>query len=134
MLQLKFKPELHYFDTCREFAEAFRLTGEDLVLTNRYIYEPFFGPLNLPVHVVCQEEFGSGEPTDVMVNAILRVMEKRPCRRIIAVGGGTVLDIAKVLAVAVPVSWWMICMPIWAISRRGAHWFLCLPPAVQAVR
>lgn len=100
MLQLKFKPELHYFDTCREFAEAFRLTGEDLVLTNRYIYEPFFGPLNLPVHVVCQEEFGSGEPTDVMVNAILRVMEKRPCRRIIAVGGGTVLDIAKVLAVA----------------------------------
>lgn len=100
MLQLQFKPELHYFDTCREFVEQFRLTGEDLILTNKYIYEPFFGPLHLPVMTLYQEEFGAGEPTDVMVNAMLDVMENRPVRRVIAVGGGTIIDIAKVLAVA----------------------------------
>ncbi|WP_418765713.1 4-hydroxybutyrate dehydrogenase [Mailhella sp.] len=100
MLQLLFKPELHYFDTCREFAERFRITADDLVLTNKYIYEPFFGPLDLPAMTLYQEEFGSGEPSDVMVNAILEAMETKAVRRVIAVGGGTIIDIAKVLAVA----------------------------------
>ena len=100
MLQLKFKPELHYFDTCRAFNDAFHLTEEDIILTNRYIYDPFFGSLGTSAHVVYQEDFGAGEPTDVMVNAILRAIDHLPCRRMIAIGGGTVIDIAKVLAVA----------------------------------
>ena len=100
MLQLQFKPELHYFDTCREFAEQFRITADDVVLSNRYIYEPFFGHLNRPARVIHQEEFGAGEPTDVMVDAILERMEGFGKGRIIAIGGGTVIDIAKVLAVA----------------------------------
>ena len=102
MLQLKFKPELYYFDTCREFAEAFQLTQDDLVLTNSYIYAPFFGELALPVQILEQEKFGGGEPTDVMVNALLEALESIPHKRIIAIGGGTVIDIAKVLAVAAP--------------------------------
>ena len=102
MLQLKFRPELYSFDTCREFHDVFRLTEEDIVLTNRYIYDPFFGDMGIAAHVVYQEDFGTGEPTDVMVDAILRAIEKRPFRRLIAVGGGTVIDIAKVLAVAGP--------------------------------
>ena len=31
MLQLQFKPELHYFDTCREFAEQFRISADDII-------------------------------------------------------------------------------------------------------
>lgn len=100
MLQLQFKPELHYFDTCREFAEQFRISADDIILTNKYIYEPFFGSMNLPASVVYQEAFGAGEPSDVMVNAILESIEGKSCRRVIAVGGGTIIDIAKVLAVA----------------------------------
>ena len=102
MLQLKFKPELHYFDTCREFVEAFHVEKSDIVLTNEYIYQPFFGAYDLPAQVICQEKYGAGEPTDVMVDAILEAMENIPHRRIIAIGGGTVIDIAKVLAVAAP--------------------------------
>ena len=100
MLQLQFKPELHYFDTCREFAEQFCISADDIILTNKYIYEPFFGSMNLPATVVYQENFGAGEPSDVMVDAILESIEGRSCRRVIAVGGGTIIDIAKVLAVA----------------------------------
>ena len=95
MLQLKFKPELHYFDTCREFVEAFKVEESDIVLTNEYIYQPFFGEYNLPAKVICQEKYGAGEPTDVMVNAILETMESIPHRRIIAIGGGSVIDCAK---------------------------------------
>lgn len=100
MLQLQFRPELHYFDTCREFAEQFRPASDDVILTNEYIYEPFFGSMKLPSRVIHQEKFGRGEPSDVMVDAILDTLKGGGFRRVIAVGGGTVIDIAKVLAVA----------------------------------
>lgn len=100
MKQIVLKPTLYRFNTCKEFAEEFQLGNGDLILTNRYIFEPFFGGLNLDLKTIFQEEFGMGEPTDTMVDAILRKAEKIGCRRIIAVGGGTVIDIAKVLAVA----------------------------------
>ena len=40
-----------------------------------------------------------GEPTDVMAEAILRDAAATGCNRVVAIGGGTVIDIAKVLAV-----------------------------------
>ena len=100
MLQLKFKPELHLFQTCSEFAEAFHLGDGDVVLTNRYIYEPYFRDLGKGAHLIFQENYGQGEPTDVMVDAILDVLKGVTFTRIIAIGGGTILDIAKVLTVA----------------------------------
>lgn len=100
MEQLIFRPDIFKFSTCKEFADEFKLGAEDLVLTNRFIYEPYFGELGLKVHTIFQEEYGAGEPTDVMVEEIMRDAGKTGCRRIIAIGGGTVIDIAKALAVA----------------------------------
>ena len=94
------KPSLHSFKTCLEFAEEFQLGERDLVLTNKYIYEPWFGQMGLKVHTIYPEEYGTGEPTDVMVDAILADAAKTGCTRVIAIGGGTVIDIAKVLAVS----------------------------------
>ena len=59
-----FSSDLHYFDTCREFAEQFRPASDDVILTNEYIYEPFFGSMKLPSRVIHQEKFGRGEPSD----------------------------------------------------------------------
>ena len=56
--------------------------------------------MGLPVHTIYQEEYGAGEPTDVMVDAILADAARMGCTRVIAIGGGTVLDIAKILAVS----------------------------------
>lgn len=100
MKEIIVKPELHKFESCAEFAEAFRLGRNDLVLTNEYIFTPYFGGLSLPVHTIFQEKYGTGEPTDVMVDAIAADATKTGCGRIIAIGGGTVIDIAKVLAVS----------------------------------
>lgn len=100
MVNLIFKPTLSSFATCKEFVAEFRLGAEDLVLTNEYIYAPYFGTLGLECSVLYQEKYGSGEPTDVMVDAILTDAAKTGCKRVVAIGGGTVIDIAKVLAVA----------------------------------
>ncbi len=45
----------------KEFAEAFRLNRDDLILSNAYIYEPYFGCMeNLNCHVIFQEKYGRG--------------------------------------------------------------------------
>ncbi len=97
---LSLRPDVYGFDRCEQFAKEFALGADDLVLTNEYIFNPFFENLNLPVHTIFQENFGAGEPTDVMVDEILKAAAKTQCKRVIAIGGGTVIDIAKVLAVA----------------------------------
>ena len=47
MVQVIMKPEIFKYATCKEFAEGFALGAEDLVLTNKFIFEPYFGPLGL---------------------------------------------------------------------------------------
>lgn len=100
MKEIILKSQISYYDTCKEFASEFHLGSGDLILTNEYIYKPYFGTLGLNVHTIFQEEYGTGEPTDIMVDAILDAAAKTDCRRIIAIGGGTVIDIAKVMAVS----------------------------------
>lgn len=100
MEQIIFKPSLYKYGTCREFAEGFQLKETDLILTNEYIYAPHFGELDLPCHVVYQEKYGMGEPSDVMAEAILKDISGLHYERIIAIGGGTIIDLAKVFAVA----------------------------------
>lgn len=100
MREIIFNPDLYSFDSCREFVDEFHLDASDLILTNEYIYRPHFGEMGLKCSVIYQEKYGMGEPTDVMTEAIVRDIVKTGCKRIIAIGGGTVIDIAKVLAVA----------------------------------
>lgn len=79
-----------------EFAERAQLAADDLILTNQFIYEPFIEACGVPCPVLYQEKYGAGEPNDEMIDAIRRDIPEST-RRIIAVGGGTVIDIAKVL-------------------------------------
>ena len=101
MQQLLIRPTIHKFDTAKEFAEGFSLGKGDLILTNQYIYEPYFGSLGLSCDVIYQEKYGSGEPSDDMAEAIyadIYAPGKEAPKRIIAIGGGTILDLAKLYA------------------------------------
>lgn len=94
MKQLMLKPDIYKYDTAKEFAAEFNIGAGDLILTNAYIYEPYFGELNLECDVIFQEKYGMGEPSDDMVEAIYADI-KGEHKRVIAIGGGTVIDIAK---------------------------------------
>ena len=101
MQQLMIRPTIHKFDTAKEFAEGFSLGKGDLILTNQYLYEPCFGSLGLSCDVIYQEKYGSGEPSDDMAEAIyadIYAPGKEAPKRIIAIGGGTILDLAKLYA------------------------------------
>ena len=93
-------PQISEYKEFADFAKEAELGSKDLILTNEYIYRPVIEQLGLGCKTLFQEKFGAGEPTDVMVNGILDALRSEKYERIIAVGGGTVIDIAKVLAVA----------------------------------
>ena len=93
-------PSVAEYAEFSDFAKDAALGSKDLILTNEYIYNPVIESLNLVCQTLFQEKYGAGEPTDVMVDLILGELRGMEYDRIIAVGGGTIIDIAKVLAVA----------------------------------
>lgn len=100
MKKFQVVPAIAEYEGFFDFAQQAGLTDRDLILTNEYIYHPTIAGLNLGCKTLFQERYGAGEPTDVMVNAILDELNGQVYDRIIAIGGGTIIDIAKVLAVA----------------------------------
>ncbi len=99
MKQIILRPALHRFETCGQFAEEFQIGKGDLIITNEYIFQPCFGELKLPADVVYQEKYGAGEPSDDMFEAMYADIAKLGRhRRIIGIGGGTVLDLSKLFS------------------------------------
>lgn len=101
MKLLQLAPTIHEYAEFAAFHADFRLNAHDLILTNARYGKYFDG---LPCPVICREKYGASEPTDEMINAILqerdRIHREVGVERIIAIGGGAIMDMAKVLAVA----------------------------------
>lgn len=95
MQLFKLKTRISKFDSFSDFAKEFALSDKDLVITHEFIFEPFMKALKLPCHFIMQEKYGTGEPSNEMMNLILKEARKVSYNRVIAVGGGTVIDIAK---------------------------------------
>lgn len=99
MQLFKLSTRLHQSETFAEFAKEFALNEHDIVLTNEFIYQPFMEKLGLPCRFIFQEKYGQGEPSDEMMNSILKDLGNQRYDRVIAVGGGTVIDIAKLFVI-----------------------------------
>lgn len=97
MRQLYVKPQIYKFKAFKEFADEFQLGKGDLVFTHQFIYEPYMKPLNLESDFLFQEKYGTGEPSNEIIDKILSDITDKEYKRIIAVGGGSVIDIAKLL-------------------------------------
>ncbi|MCJ7856071.1 iron-containing alcohol dehydrogenase [Lachnospiraceae bacterium NSJ-143] len=99
MKQLNFKTDVYTCPTFDEFIKEFSVGGGDVVVT----IAPFVGYFdkgeNKPF-ILRYEDFGSGEPSDTMVEDMRRVLSGISYSRIIAVGGGAVIDTAKLLKLA----------------------------------
>lgn len=102
MLALKLVPDIHYFDTFKDFNEEFKLGKGDILVTNEWMYKPYVEGLGIDMPVIYQEKYGAGEPTDEMMDAMKADMDKYDYDRIIAFGGGTIVDCCKVLACDIP--------------------------------
>jgi 4-hydroxybutyrate dehydrogenase len=102
MLALRLVPKIYYFDKVSEFNEEFKIGERDLLVTNEWIYTPYIAPLGVKTNIIFQEKFGQGEPSDEMIDGIVAASKQYDYDRIVALGGGTIVDICKILALDVP--------------------------------
>jgi 4-hydroxybutyrate dehydrogenase len=99
-LSFRLVPTIREFTTYREFAAGIDLGQGDLVFTTRFLVEPFVAPCRNGAHCLVFEDYCHGEPTDQAIDAILAECRRLEVRRVIAVGGGSVIDIGKLLALS----------------------------------
>lgn len=100
MKQFVCKPTIHMFPTCREFLADFAIGEDDLILGSARLVVPLLEASGCRAQALFPSDYGRGEPTDTMVDALLAAASRHEYRRIIAIGGGSVIDVAKILAVA----------------------------------
>lgn len=98
MKQFRIKTAIQLIDSCKEFCDLFKIGKEDLIITSEHTYKDYFQSLSKDAAVVYLRKYGSGEPNDEMVEAIYRDIKDIPYKRVIAIGGGSILDVAKLFA------------------------------------
>ncbi len=100
MKLIQIKPVLHKFENIKEFIDEFKISQGDCIFTVKFLYKTFLEPLNLTeIEYLFFEDYGSSEPSDEIINKILLDISNKNNKitRIIAIGGGSVIDIAKLL-------------------------------------
>lgn len=102
--EIVFAPTLYKCQNFGEFAQEFALNSRDLVLTNEFIYTPFMKEYNLDCQFVFQEKFGVGEPSEEMIEAIYAAIDYDSYDRVVAIGGGAIMDLCKLLGIKRPSS------------------------------
>ena len=102
MKGFRLNTEILMIDTVEEFIQNFKPNQKDIILTNEVIYHPILSQFKLSCRVIFQEKYGAGEPSDEMINQIISALGPAEYDRIFAIGGGTVIDISKVLALKTP--------------------------------
>lgn len=91
------RAEIQTYQTAQEFVEEFKIGKGDFVLASKSIYQTYFEKLCPEAEVRFKSDYGNGEPTDVMLDGLLADFRKLDCGRIFAIGGGAVIDMAKIL-------------------------------------
>lgn len=91
------KPVVQKYEHAQQFVQEYEIGEGDFILASKTIYDTYFKPLDIQAHVEYKSKYGAGEPTDVMIDALLKDYRASGCDRIVAIGGGAVIDMAKIL-------------------------------------
>ena len=98
MKQFSLVPEIHKTATFDEFYQEFGVNEKDLILTIEPIFDTYLKNRSEKFTVIFPEKYALGEPTDEMIDRILADIKGVDYNRVIAIGGGSIVDIAKLFA------------------------------------
>ena len=96
-MQFQMHTSIRILDSFDEFVKTYSVGEGDLILTNEYVLGPALNGAEPPCAAIYQEKFGAGEPNDEMIDGVLSAVGDRRIDRVIAIGGGTIIDIAKLM-------------------------------------
>ena len=100
MNNFRIMPTIEMYDNVANWMETFQFEEQDFVLASKYVFEHDFKEYAGKGKIVFRSDYGSQEPTSTMMNAMLKDFFESGCTRIVAIGGGSVMDMAKILAVS----------------------------------
>lgn len=98
MKQFSVKPTIKMIDTVQELCNEYQIGTGDLVFASNSTYERYFKDKINGATIINYRKYGSGEPTDLMVEGICEEVKDITYNRVFAIGGGTILDVAKLFA------------------------------------
>lgn len=98
MKQLMLNPVIYKYDDCETFSKEFRIGKDDLIITNKKIYDNYLKYNVKEAAVLFRENYGSGEASDEIVEAMYEHIKRISYERVIAIGGGSILDIGKLFS------------------------------------
>lgn len=98
MKMLDLRPQIYKFESCKAFIEDFNIGENDLIFTNKRVYESFLKGAVVGSKYIFKEDYKFNEPSDEVIDKLLEIKAKMDVKRIIAIGGGSIIDIAKILA------------------------------------
>lgn len=100
MRELFLFPEVQSFRSFPEFVREEKLGENDLIITTESVAQGFIKNVPKEVQVIFCEHYGKGEPSDEMFDRLQADAVQHPFERVISIGGGTCIDVAKMLCVA----------------------------------
>lgn len=90
----RIKTEILESASLNDCLQTLILNEKDLILTGSFVAELIQNQVHKAV-ILNVDQFGNGEPKENWVDEILKVAYKQNYQRVIAIGGGAVIDIAK---------------------------------------
>ncbi|MFT8728039.1 MAG: iron-containing alcohol dehydrogenase [Liquorilactobacillus ghanensis] len=97
MENFSIQPIINLTDNLSSMFKELAVNKDDVLLTTKHIIAPYLNPADLPLDVIYLENYIHGEPTDKAADQLLKKTNEKDYRRIIAIGGGSVIDNAKLL-------------------------------------
>lgn len=91
-------PEICMLSNVDDFLKEFAPTDKDLVFASQGTQKRHLDGKLGAATVIDYREYGQGEPTDLMVEGIVAALGGKTYDRVFAIGGGTILDVAKLFA------------------------------------
>ena len=91
-------PEICMLPTVEDFLKEFQLSSSDLVFASSGTQKRHLAGKLSGATVIDYRAYGQGEPTDLMVEGIVKALGGKTYDRVFAIGGGTILDVAKLFA------------------------------------
>ncbi|WP_293007424.1 MULTISPECIES: 4-hydroxybutyrate dehydrogenase [unclassified Oscillibacter] len=95
--EIVFAPTVYKFQRFAEMAQEFGLNDRDVVLCNESVHASYMKELGLKCQFVFRNKFGSGEPSEEMIQNMYDAIPYDSYDRVVAVGGGAILDLSKLL-------------------------------------
>ena len=96
--------EIYCLDDYDGLVNEFGIGPKDVILTNRFLYQPFMEDSDVSCNYVFQEDFGLSEPSEKMIGEIFSAIPYDSYERVFAIGGGTIIDLGKLLGCRRPES------------------------------